>query len=89
MSRQFAKISYSLIDDESLSCQARFVYIVLFRYVTKSDLSIPVKLSTLKISEKCQMSKTSVKNALKELVTAGYIRRESRYKQSAFTYILK
>lgn len=89
MSRQFAKISYSLIDDESLSCQARFVYVVLFRYVTKSDLSIPIKISTLKISEKCQMSKSSVKNALKELIMANYIRRESRYKQAALTYILK
>jgi DNA-binding MarR family transcriptional regulator len=89
MSRQFARILHSVIDNESLSCQARFVYVTLFRYVDNSNYSEPVKISTLKLSEKCQISQSAVKRALKELIDAEYIRRETRYKKSALTYILK
>ena len=89
MSDQFAQILYSLIDDESLSCQARFVYVTLCRYTDNSDDLKPVWISVLKLSEKCRISQTSVKLALKELVDQGYIRREMRYKQSTLTYMLK
>lgn len=89
MSEQFAQVSYSVIDDEGLSCQARFIYVILSRYVDNGDYSKPIFISVLKLSEKCQISQTSVKTALKQLVAKGYIRRETRYKQSAYTYILK
>lgn len=86
---RFTKVSTAAIDDENLSCHTRMVYVVLRRHASYTDLSEPVKASVEYIASKLQISKSTVKKALKQLVTQGYIRRETRYKQSTWTYILK
>ena len=86
---QFTKVSTQAIDDENLSCHARMVYVLLSRHADYSDLSEPIFAGIEYIASKLQISKSTVKKGLKQLVDHGYIRRESRYKQSANTYILK
>lgn len=88
MAKHFAKISIKLLDDQGISCQAKCVYAILSRYADFGNPDKSVFPSNLTLSEKCNISQTAVKNAIKELVKAGYIRREARYKQSSLTYIL-
>jgi predicted transcriptional regulator len=85
----FIKVSTAVFDDKELSCHAIAVYVALCRFADASDRSKPVWPSTPTLSEKTRMSRTMVKKGLKELVNKQIIRRESRYKESSLTYILK
>lgn len=85
----FAKVNIDIIQDETLSHHARMVYTFLCTFVDFVDSTKPVFVKTATIAGNLLVSHTVVKRALKELTDAGIIRRERRYRQSAFTYILK
>lgn len=89
MDEQFAKVNTAVIQDNNLSHHARMLYALLCTFADFTDRSEPVfpKMDTL--AGTLNISHTLVKRCLKELVTAGVIRREKRYKKSTYTYILK
>lgn len=89
MSNAYTSFSNNFIRDPTLSYKAKLVYFVLKSYQDFRDLTEPVFLGIVKLSEKTQLSQTVVKQGLKELENKGYIRREQRHQKSTLTFILK
>lgn len=73
----------------NLSVHALAVYVVLRKHYNPSKPDEPVIPSNETIASKLNISRSSVKLAIRELVAKKIIRRESRYKNSCNTYILK
>jgi predicted transcriptional regulator len=70
--------SYNIIFDLDLSHQAKLIYVFLCRFADSESQSFP---SYSTIAEKCNISVTSVKKAIKELVEARLLVKRKRYRE--------
>ena len=69
--------SFNMVFNMELSCHAKLVYVFLCRCADSESQSFPSKNT---IAQKCSISVTSVKNALKELIEARLLTKEEQFR---------